>query len=270
MIDQPTTIKYTVFGISVVVFCLFVTSCTVPNGCYTSPCMEGDGINYIWSIHPGVGFQLVVTSLALIAHTTFTFKTLFKESHSDLRYGVLAGSSGFIALLMLLQLVFYASRSGMISGLHAHAKSVDASGDAAYYEHNAACKEATTEQACVDLTHKGCAYVSDPYRAIGALSKGCYRRMTINYSTKSSLDATAVFSAFLFIGYGAFFLMLVKWHDDFGGGSSGSSQGPDASRINYAGYEGQIGSTMQNGMSKDDEPPAPQDGVDISYQQDGA
>merc|ERR1712086_747823 len=79
---------------------LFVCACYACRGCYVDPCMEGDGVQDVWRINDGLGFQLVLTSLALFAHASHCVLLLNKGLNYS-SFGYLTGSLLVFVVLLL-------------------------------------------------------------------------------------------------------------------------------------------------------------------------
>eukprot|EP00298_Acanthocystis_sp_HF-20_P005672 c15758_g1_i1.p1 GENE.c15758_g1_i1~~c15758_g1_i1.p1 ORF type:complete len:219 (+),score=83.91 c15758_g1_i1:44-700(+) len=106
--------------IGILFFCsigLFISSCFSARQCYTIPCHQGSGLDMLWSVHDGQGFQLVVTSMVVIAHSFAAYGVLFKSPASEIKYGILVAVTATLAFIMLLQGAVWGVKTTMISDL---------------------------------------------------------------------------------------------------------------------------------------------------------
>jgi len=196
-------------GCIILLFCcsvgLFISSCFSARQCYTKPCTEGAGLDMLWSVHDGQGFQLVVSSMVVIAHSFSTYVILFKSSQSSLKYGMLVAVTGTLAFLMLLQGAVWGVKTRMIENLDEHLNGGH------FYEQNSDC-EVKAESPQDNLELKCLAEGSKCKWKYGT----CMRALVVDMEARSVFTAVTTFSVLLFALQSLLCTFLLCWRADLG------------------------------------------------------
>jgi len=79
---------------------LFITGCWSCRRCYLAPCEEGRGLQDIYRVHDGLGFQLVFSSIVMMAHALSSIY-MIHQGLGGPSFGWLLGSTAMLVVLML-------------------------------------------------------------------------------------------------------------------------------------------------------------------------
>lgn len=221
---------------------LFVSACASARQCFTEPCYEGEGLDMLWSVHDGEGFQLLVTSMLMIAHAVATHTILFRSSYSSYKYGMLTSSCLLLSLVMLMQAGTYGSKSLMVSDLDGHLQN-----DQQFYEENKVCDgyNRTLGRKSCEAQDKHCEWVTELHG--NYIRFGCYRAMSVDDTAKARFNAVMSFSILLCITQFAMALCLLNWRQDFdmghnagveSGANIAKAGGKEGEEGGYGGYGG--------------------------------
>eukprot|EP00298_Acanthocystis_sp_HF-20_P000030 c10030_g1_i1.p1 GENE.c10030_g1_i1~~c10030_g1_i1.p1 ORF type:complete len:236 (-),score=58.05 c10030_g1_i1:38-745(-) len=191
--------------------------------CYVEPCYKGEGLSLIFQIRGGPSLRLFILAFVTFAHVFYSFHTLFKVSYNDVKYGILIGFTVILCLIMLTQSVYWGEESTMMDNLSEHLAGQS------FYEKTHSCSTYNNNSTLCESSKYHCTY----FQSL------CQRKMGLNYATQEKFTVLTWFSSFLFISYGAFSAMLIKWKDDFGEETTNiNSNYPDSSdpaQVQYTG-----------------------------------
>lgn len=196
-------------------------------------CMAGDGIDALWKVNNGLGFQCVVTGLTIIANAIMAVNITRKstggydsdgksQQRANIRLGVFMGSACLCAVMSLQTAVLWGGQSTLLKDLDAHL----GSDGGHFYEGSTTCTPHGTFNKCD--TEPNCVWTKD----------GCQLVFDANTRLEPTLNAMVVFAVFTLILQGFLVFALrsaqkVMQFDSRPSSSLADSTGPQSFEGNY-------------------------------------
>ena len=100
-------------------FILLVLNVQTTGRCYVEPCEQGSGIADIYSVHIGLSFQGLTSSVALLSHAVYGWAVAARKNNMY-RVGLMVGVSIVTSLLAAQTCVLWASQVYIMTGMHRH------------------------------------------------------------------------------------------------------------------------------------------------------
>lgn len=212
--DQPKIVKVALLACALFSFALCISSFVSAQSCYFIPCYQGAGLRDLFMVDGGRTFQVVCMALACFAHTFWVYLTLFKTSHSDLRYGMVVTVTGLMGLLLICQTGVWMRKSITIQDLHRHEngqfwyEGIDSLCELDYAAENGTLRTCPPDE-CVDCS---CVMREDPTYG----EKLCEAKIQVNTKLSHIYDAVSAFSCLLGLSYFVLTYLLLTWKGALG------------------------------------------------------
>jgi len=112
-------------GLTLFLSCGFtIASFVATNKCYEDPCVEGDGLDVVFKVSRGLGFQVVVSGFLFIFHTAHGLRVLNKaQTGQSVQMGISVGLSIATTIVALQNAVLWGSQALMVDDLGAFQES---------------------------------------------------------------------------------------------------------------------------------------------------
>lgn len=98
---------------------LLVLNCQTTGRCYIEPCEQGSGLADLFTVHFGLSFQGLTSSVALLCHAAYGW-TVAARKNNMYRVGLMVGVSIATTLLAAQTTVLWASQVHIMKGMHRH------------------------------------------------------------------------------------------------------------------------------------------------------
>lgn len=98
---------------------LFTLNLQTTGRCYIDPCEQGSGIADLFTVHFGLSFQGISSSVALLLHAIYGWAVAARKNNMY-RVGLMVGASVACTLLAAQTTLLWASQVYIMKGMHRH------------------------------------------------------------------------------------------------------------------------------------------------------